>query len=229
MLRFEGLEKHYGGKTVFSGLAYQFEAGCHALQSPNGSGKSTLLGMLAGVVATDGGEVRISGASLQREPLQAKARLAYVPDACPIYPFMTGREFLALVASAKHCSLGPDTLERVTRLGLDPHLDIRVEQMSLGTQKKLMLSASSIGDPAVIIADEPSIAIDDTAREVLIEYFVTASRHRVVLFSTHDDSLAQACGARVVTMSDLAEHTKRFAGSLGQDITTSRPAAGSQR
>jgi ABC-2 type transport system ATP-binding protein len=208
MLRFEGLEKYYGDKTVFVGLGHCFEAGCHALQSPNGSGKSTLLGILTGVIPADRGEVWIAGMSLQRDPLGAKSRLAYVPDACPVYPFLTGREFLELVASTKKTRLSRATLDLVTRLGLTSHLDLRFEQMSLGTRKKMMLAASSIGEPAVLVADEPSIAVDDAARHVLIDYFKSVAASAVVLFSTHDDDFARACDARVVGMPELVDRPR---------------------
>lgn len=218
MLRFEAIEKHYGGRTVLAGLGQCFAAGCHALQSPNGSGKSTLLSILAGVAQADRGEVWIAGISLRQDPLRAKSRLAYVPDACPVYPFMSGRAFLELIAAAKAGELGAATLGLVERLGLKPHLESRFEQMSLGTRKKMMLAASSIGEPAVIVADEPTIALDDAARRVLVEYFKQAAQRSVVLFSTHDDDFAEACDARRISMSGLVDRT----GPLAEAI---RPAA----
>ena len=208
MLRFEMLEKRYGSKLIFSGLSHHFTVGCHALQAPNGSGKSTLLSILAGVVPPDQGQVLIAGASLYTEPMRAKAQLAYVPDASPVYPFLTGREFLELVATTKQSQRSTATRTLIMRFGLDAHLDIRFEHMSLGTKKKMVLAAASIGEPAVIIADEPGIAIDDGARQVLIEYFRQAAQRSVVLFSTHDSELAVACGAALIGMPDIAAPTR---------------------
>jgi len=227
MLRFEMLEKRYGSKLIFSRLSHHFSLGCHALQAANGRGKSTLLSILAGVVPADRGEVWIADASLRRQPLLAKSRLAYVPDVCPVYPFLSGREFLELVASAKQTRLSAASLELIERFELNPHLDSRIEQMSLGTKKKLMIAAASIGEPAVIIADEPGTAIDDAARQVLIEYFRHAAKHCVVLFSTHDNALAAACGAHLIGMPDDADPTRlQTAVTAMPDPTSLRAQAG---
>jgi len=223
MLRFEMLEKRYGSKLIFSGIGHHFAIGCHALQAPNGRGKSTLLSVLAGVVQADRGSVWIDDASLHNEPLRAKARLSYVPDICPVYPFLTGREFLELVTSAKQTQLSAATLALVKNFGLNPHLDMRFEQMSLGTKKKMMIAAASIGEPAVIIADEPGSAIDDAARQVLIEYFRQAASHSVVLFSTHDAALAAACDAPIVGMPSDTDLTRLQTGRA--PVTPAQPQA----
>jgi len=230
MLRFEMLEKRYGNKLIFSGLSHHFTVGCYALQAPNGRGKSTLLSTLAGVVPADQGNIWIADASLHTEPLHAKARMAYVPDACPVYPFLRGREFLELVASTKQTQLSAASLALITHFGLDPHLDSRFEQMSLGTKKKLMIAAASIGDPAVMIADEPGSAIDDAARQVLIDYFRQAAKHSVVLFSTHDDVLAAACDAQLIGMPSDADPTRlQTAGTLIAPAQPQSPRANADR
>ncbi|CAM2153034.1 Heme-transporting ATPase [Pararobbsia alpina] len=200
MLRFERLEKRYGSKTVLDGVGHVFGTGCHALRGPNGSGKSTLLKALAGVERIDGGEVWIGNHSLIDSPVDAKRRLSFVPDTCPVYPFMTGYALLEFVASAKKTSIEPNTLDFAAQLGLSNYLDSRIEQMSLGTQKKTMLVAASIGSPAVLIADEPSNGIDDTARKVIAAFFVETARSATVLFSTHDIAFAELCGATPIGM-----------------------------
>jgi len=207
MLRFENLTKQFGQHTVFAGLSHTFNAGCFALPGPNGSGKSTLMSVLAGVLAPDAGEIWIDTHSLRTAALAAKARLAYVPDECDAYPFMTGRAFLELVASTKHLALDADTLQLAERLRLGSHLDKRFEQMSLGTRKKIMLTATALGAPAVIIADEPSNGLDTHARNVLIEWFAQLGRSSTVLFTTHDPEFAAACGAALISFSTLHPQT----------------------
>lgn len=213
MLRFENLAKRYDNQPVFNGLNHAFGAGCVALQGANGSGKSTLMSMLAGVVQPDAGEIWIAGHSLRTDPLSAKACLAYVPDECPVYPFLSGRAFLELVASTKHTRVDAATLELVEHFRLQPHLEIRFEQMSLGTRKKMLLAAVLLGAPSVIIADEPSNGLDANAKRVLAALFQQLGKTAVVLFSTHDPEFAAACDARTIGFSALENPVALPAGS----------------
>jgi heme-transporting ATPase len=203
MLRFENLSKRFDERVIFQGLHHTFGAGCVALCDENGSGKSTLLAILAGAIDADEGEVWIDGQSLCTDPLKAKSALAYVPDDCMAYPFQSGRAFLELVASTKKTTVDTRTLDLADRFGLAPHLDKRFEQMSLGTRKKIFLTATMLGDPAVVIADEPGNGLDAAARAVLIDLFKNLAKDSVVFFSSHDLRLAQACEAKVTSFADL--------------------------
>jgi ABC-2 type transport system ATP-binding protein len=204
MLRFENLGKRFDNHIVFEGLQFASGAGSVALCDENGSGKSTLLGILAGALDADKGEVWLDGHSLRSAPLKAKAALAYVPDDCMANPFQTGRALLELVASAKGASVGAHTLDIAERFGLAPHMEKQFEQMSLGTRKKFFLAATTIGQPAVIIADEPVNGLDAPARAVLIDLFKTLAVNSAVFFSSHDMALVRACEARTVSFADLA-------------------------
>lgn len=203
MLRIHNLTKRYGDHVVFQGLTHTFAPGCMALCEEDSTGKSSLLGIVAGAVAPDGGEVWIDGHSLAHAPQQAKARLAYVPDNCLAFPTQTGRGLLQQVATEKHTSVDDAVLELAYRLGLEPHLDKRFEQMSTGTRRKVFLTAAALGDPAVVIADGPSNGLDAAARAVLAEVFRDWARDRVVLFASHDPDLVQACDASLLEVAAL--------------------------
>lgn len=207
MLRFDNLCKRYDTHTIFEGLHYEMGAGCVALDDEMGSGKSTLLGILAGTVEADAGEVWLGGHSLRSAPQRAKATLAYMPDDCLEYPQLTGRAFLEQVAADRHTTLDQRTLGLTDRFGLTPHLDKRFEQMSLGTRKKLYLSAAALGSPAVVIADEPTGGLDAAARAVLVDLFKMLGRDRAVFFSCYDTALARACGATLIRFADLRKTT----------------------
>ncbi len=196
MLRIDNLSKRYGDHRLFQELTHTFPPGCVALCEEDSTGKSSLLGIIAGVIAPDAGDVWIDGHSLIQTPLQAKARMAYVPDNCLAFPMQTGRGLLEQVASEKNTTLDDAVLDLAYKLGLEPHLDKRFEQMSTGTRRKVFLTAAALGEPAVVIADGPSNGLDAQARAVLAEQFKTWSRDRVVLFASHDPALVQACGAK---------------------------------
>ncbi|MGB7482117.1 MAG: ATP-binding cassette domain-containing protein [Castellaniella sp.] len=203
MLRIDNLGKRYGDHLVFQGLTQTFSPGCVALCEEDNTGKSTLLDIVAGVLAPDTGEVWIDGHSMTHAPAQAKARLAHVPDDCLVFPERTGREQLELIAAEKQAALDDTVLDLARRLGLEPHLDKRFEQMSTGTRRKVFLTAAALGDPAVIVADGPGNGLDKQALAVLAEQFKRWSRDRVVLFASHDAELVRACEAKVVEVAAL--------------------------
>lgn len=203
MLRFDNLSKRYGERIVFQGLQHAFGAGCVALCDENGSGKYTLFGLLAGTLQADTGEVWLGGHSLRSAPLEAKAALAYVPDDCLTYPTHTGRAFLELMAANQHATVSASTLELAERFGLAPHLEKRFEQMSLGSRKKFFLTAATLGESSVVIADEPDAGLDAAARAVLIDLFKTLGRDRTVLFSSYHTVLMRGCDAKTTSFADL--------------------------
>ena len=203
MLRIDNLGKRYDDLLVFQGLTRSFAPGCVALCEELSTGKSTLLGMVAGVIAPDEGGVWIDGHSMAETPLQAKARLAYVPDDCLAFPAQTGRGLLQQLAAEKNAALDEAVFDWADRLGLTPHLDKRFEQMSTGTRRKVYLTAAALGTPAVVVADGPGNGLDAPARAALAEQFKAWSRDRVVLFASHDPELVRACGAEVVELASL--------------------------
>ena len=211
MLRFEGLSKSYGWRSIFQGIHDDLAPGVYALQGANGSGKSTLLAILAGALAADAGEVWIDGISLHQHPLLARQRLSYAPDESPIYPFMTGRDLLDFVAMAKQTRVDAALLALATEFGLSPHLQTRFGAMSLGTQKKFMLCAAWIGNPSVMLLDEPSNGLDNLARRVLAQHIRERAARGVTLFASHDATFVEACGATVV-------HMDRFVGCAKQEL-----------
>ena len=204
MLQFENLDKSFGNKTVLHRAGASFRPGIHALRGPNGIGKSTLLRILAGIVAPDRGTIHIGAHSLTDSPLAAKACLSYVPDDCPVYPFMSGIEFLHFVAYAKRCKLGDEVMDIAHGFGLAPHLGTRFADMLLGTQKKTMLAAAWIGEPLVMLFDEPNNGLDVAAREVLVKLIKAARSHRTVLVSAHDEDFVAAAEAQVVHFDTLS-------------------------
>jgi ABC-type multidrug transport system ATPase subunit len=203
MIRIDNLSKRYGDHLIFQGLTHTFSPGCMALCEEDSTGKSSLLSILAGVMAPDAGDVWIEGHSLTHAPRQAKARLAYVPDNCLAFPSQTGRGLLEQVALEKNTTVDDTVLDLAYRLGLEPHLDKRFEQMSTGTRRKVFITAAGLGEPAAVIADGPSSGLDAQARVVLAEQFRAWSRDRVVLFASHDRELVQACAASAITVAAL--------------------------
>lgn len=202
LLRFENLAKRYGDHVIFDGLHYTAGAGCMAL-SDDIVGKSTLLNVLGGALKADAGNVWINGAQLPATPGNVAQVLAYIPDDCMLFPMLTGRAFLAQVASYRHTAVDEHTLAVAERFDLSPHLDKRFEQMSRGARKKMFLTAACLGAPSVIIADEPSGGLDAPGRSVLVDLFNTFAKDRLVFFASYDEALKSACDPHILTRADF--------------------------
>lgn len=201
MLRIENLTKRYDDHLVFERLNHSFEPGCVALCEEESTGKTSLLAIIAGAMAPSSGDVWVDGHSLKKAPREAKLRLAYIPDDCLQFPDMTGRALLERVASEKNVVVDNSVLELASRFELTEHLDKRFEQMSTGMRRKVYLTAATLGNPAVVVADGPSSGLDSASCAVLADVFKTWGRDRVVLFASHDAKLVQECGATPLNIS----------------------------
>lgn len=204
MLRCEGLCKSYGGRPVLREIGFKLPAGAWALQGPNGCGKSTLLRVLAGAEEPDAGNIRIAGVGMREAPLRARQRLSYAPDESPIYPFLTGPDLLDFVSMAKKRPLDAYVAGLIDGFGLRPFMGVRFSNLSLGSQKKLLLCAAWIGEPDVILLDEPSNGLDLASRGLLAELICQCSREKTVLFVSHDTDFVAAAEANVLAMEDLS-------------------------
>lgn len=200
LLAVSGLSMRFGARPLFDGLDFASGPGAVALVGPNGTGKSTLLTLLAGIVAPYAGTIQVAGHALAHAPRQAKARLAYVPDESVAYDFMSGAEFLALVDALRGTRTAPQAGALIAGLGLEAHVDQRFGAMSLGTRKKFMLVAGLMGDADVVLMDEPTNGIDAAAKAWLAGLVRLQAADRLLLFSTHDNELIEATGARLLRL-----------------------------
>jgi ABC-2 type transport system ATP-binding protein len=204
MLRCEGLRKSYNGRPVLREVGFQLSTGAWALQGPNGCGKSTLLRLLAGAEEPDAGDIRIAGIGMREAPLRARQRLSYAPDESPIYPFLTGSDLLDFVSMAKKRPLDAYVVGLIDEFGLRPFMGVRFSHLSLGSQKKLVLCAAWIGEPDVLLLDEPSNGLDLDSRDFLAELICRCSREKTILFASHDADFVAAAEANVLAMEDLS-------------------------
>lgn len=202
LLRLTGLTKAFGSRSILQNAHLQLTHGVKALTGANGVGKSTLICMLAGIEPADAGEIWIDGMSLTGSPVEARRRLAYVPDRPSLYPFLTGREFLSLVHRFKGV---PDTGESqalLERFGIADSLETSFSRMSLGMQRKFLIVAAFIGDARVVLMDEPSNGLDAASRQELAALSRKQSASRLFLYATHDRDFIDSCVEEVLLMQD---------------------------
>jgi ABC-2 type transport system ATP-binding protein len=224
-LEASGLVKSYGRHRALDGLDLSTPTGVTGLLGPNGAGKTTLLRILATVLPTDGGELRILG----RDPyaaddrLQIRRRLGYLPQDAGFHRAFTAFEAVDYVAVLKeHTSTRArhDEVRRVLDLvGLSDVAGKKVRALSGGMRRRLGLAQALLGRPELLVLDEPTVGLDPEQRMRFRDLVSEAGHGRTVVLSTHQtEDVAAVCSQVVVvdegralftgTPAELAAHAR---------------------
>jgi ABC-2 type transport system ATP-binding protein len=182
----QNISKQFKNKKVISDFSFEFTPGCYAVTGENGVGKSTLLSLLCGALELDSGTILVNGSNLKTQSSQAKACLAYVPDQSIIYPFMKGKEFFDYVANYRKPTTEDETQKLCEKFQISTYYNETFNKMSLGTQKKFFITASAIGNPGILILDEPTNGLDKNAKHELVDYILRNKNNKIMVISTHD-------------------------------------------
>jgi ABC-2 type transport system ATP-binding protein len=213
-----GVSKRYGSTHALSEVDLALERGVTGLLGPNGAGKTTLLRIVATSIAPDSGQVRL----LDRDPLgsqseltEVRRRLGYLPQELGLPGDMTVFGFVDYLAVLKEWN-DQDTRTREVRrvvelVGLGEVATKRVSKLSGGQRRRVALAQALLGDPRVLVLDEPTTGLDPTQRASLRRTLSTMATRAAVLLSTHQTEDVAALCERVVV---LAGGTVRFDGSV---------------
>jgi ABC-type multidrug transport system ATPase subunit len=184
VLEVDGLTKRYGQKTAVQDLSLTVQSGqIFGFLGPNGSGKTTTIGMIFGIIRPTHGDISVFGVS-NREAL-ARRRVGGTLEQPNLYPYLTGRDNLAVVAAIKGLSkkcIDPalaavDLLDSANRVA---------KSYSLGMKQRLALAAAMLGDPELLIFDEPTNGLDPEGMREIRQLLVSLSRSgRTIFVSTH--------------------------------------------
>jgi len=208
MLVIDHLDKHYKGTDKgVTDITIHVEPGdIYAFIGHNGAGKTTLLKAITGIHEYDSGEVTIDGINLKEDPREVKRRIAYIPDNPDIYEFLTGIQYLQLVADVFGVSAA-DRETRITdyaeRFEITGSLGDLVSSYSHGMKQKLVLISALLHNPKLLIMDEPFVGLDPKAAFVLKELMkeVTAAGG-AIFFSTHVLEVAEKLCNKVAIIKD---------------------------
>lgn len=171
--------------TVIDDFNATFYNGIYQIKGENGSGKSSLLKTFCGIYPIQSGEIYLHNINLQREPEKAKRLLYFVPDKPEVYTFITGIEFLKMLAQIKKSSLNNDLYMWLKNINLEPHLASTFSSMSLGTQRKFLISGMFIASPKVILLDEPFNGLDSDTTEKLKKKLLNLSKNCCIIITNH--------------------------------------------
>jgi ABC-2 type transport system ATP-binding protein len=200
------LSRSFNGYEALKPVQFTLNPGdLVAISGPNGAGKSTLLLCLSGMMQPTSGEVMVEGHDLYRDEVEARKRLAFVPDVPAFYPELTAWEHLYLIAMAHHSAENFE--ERAEALLREFQLwearDLFPHAYSRGMRLKLGLALALIRPLRVLVLDEPSSALDAESLDVLAEKLVGLRRSgAAVLLTTHDAHLPERLSADLWRMDN---------------------------
>ncbi|MDY5015141.1 MAG: ABC transporter ATP-binding protein [Eubacteriales bacterium] len=168
----------------------------------NGAGKSTTLNLLTGCLAPTAGRVTVGGVDLLDDPIAAKRRLGYAPEQPPLYPDMTLLEYLVFAAEAKRLPHAGEEAERVMEeTALTRRRGDLLRTLSKGNRQRAGIAQALLGDPPILILDEPSIGLDPEQITKLRALIASLGKDRTVLLSSHILSeITLLCG-RILLLS----------------------------
>lgn len=210
-----GLCRKFGGNWAVSELNLRVYAGeLYGFLGQNGAGKTTTLRLLAGLLRPTNGEARIAGLSHSTDSRALKMRLGFVPDTPPLYDYLTGRQYIALVASMWHIErkLRDERADRLLELlNMSDVADDLCKSYSHGMRKKAHIAAVLSTAPEVLLLDEPTTGLDPGSTRRLKDLLRDeVARGTTVLFSTHVLDTAEEICDRVGILAKgklLAEGT----------------------
>ncbi len=220
----EGLVKRFGNRTAVDGVDLRIPAGsAFGYLGPNGAGKTTLIRMLLGLTSITSGEARLLGHAIPAGRAEALARVGAIVEEPRFHHFLTGRENLSIAAAAREPEAHTRIKGTLARVGLGNRADERVKAYSLGMRQRLGIARCLLGDPELLILDEPMNGLDPAGMEEfrhLIRGFVDEGR-TVVISSHLLDEVEKTCDAiaivdrgRIVVQGSVEELTGEAASVI---------------
>ena len=218
MIKAENLVKRYGANYALNDVSFEIGEGeIVGLLGPNGAGKSTAMNILTGYLSSTSGSAYINGINILEEPIEAKKFIGFLPEQPPVYPDMTVLEYLNFVYELKACEL-----EREAHIGeilsvvkLTDVKDRLIKNLSKGYKQRVGIAQALIGDPKLIIFDEPTVGLDPKQILEVRNLIRTLGKRHTVILSTHILAEVQAVCERVI----IINKGKIIADARTEDIT----------
>jgi ABC-2 type transport system ATP-binding protein len=202
MIELDQLVKKFGDLTAVDHISLKIPRGeFFAILGPNAAGKTTMIKLLAGLMKPTSGCARVCGFDIQKQPLEARKRLAYVPDYPFLYDKLTAREFFRFIGQLFHLDaarIEKNAQELIVRFHLSEFADRALEGLSHGTRQRVAIASALLHDPEVFVIDEPMVGLDPQHARVVKDVLKERSlAGMTVLVSTHQLSIAEEMADRI--------------------------------
>lgn len=189
MIEVKDLVKSYGGHMAVDHLSFSVEQGrILGFLGPNGAGKSTTMNIMTGYISATEGDVSINGHDILEEPEEAKKAIGYLPELPPLYVDMTVDEYLKFVADIKGVKRGDREAAASRAKNLTKIMDVSgrlIKHLSKGYRQRVGLAQALIGDPKVLILDEPMVGLDPQQIIEMRDLIKNLSKNHAIILSSH--------------------------------------------
>ena len=202
-LAIQNVTKRYGKITALSGLTVTFTPGIYGILGANGAGKSTMMNLITDNVKRDGGSITFDGVDILKLGDKFRAQLGYMPQQQGVYEHMTAESFVTYIGRLKGLR-GRDLKREVNEvLELTNLANVRHKRVggfSGGMKQRVLLAQALLGDPKVLILDEPTAGLDPKERVRIRNFIKELARDRIVLLATHIVSDIESIADQVLLM-----------------------------
>ena len=189
MIEVKNLVKRYGNHAAVNDLSFTVETGhIYGFLGPNGAGKSTTMNMITGYIGPTEGSIMINGHDMLENPEEAKKCIGYLPEIPPLYPDLKVREYLSFVAELKKVSKKDRDIEVHKIMSKTKTLDVSerlIKHLSKGYKQRVGLAGAMMGNPDILILDEPTVGLDPSQIIEMRELIRELSKNHTVLLSSH--------------------------------------------
>ncbi len=185
-LSINNVSKSYKQNKALSDFTLTFTPGVYALLGPNGSGKSTLMNIITENLKADSGSITYNGRDIKKMGAEYLYLLGYMPQYPGIYPQFTAEEYLYYIAALKGVKdPAAQITEALREVELDDVRSMRTSTFSGGMKQRLALAQAVIGDPKILLLDEPTAGLDPKQRIAVRNYISKISLDKIVIIATH--------------------------------------------
>lgn len=206
MIKVKDLTKKYGSNTAVDNVSFEIEKGkIYGFLGPNGAGKSTTMNIITGCLAATKGSVEIDGHDIFDDPIAAKKLIGYLPELPPLYTDMTPREYLHFVCEAKGIkasAIGPEVARVIEKAALETVQNRLIRNLSKGYRQRVGIAMALLGDPEIIILDEPTVGLDPRQIIEIRELIKSLGEDHTVILSSHILSEIQEVCEHVIIITN---------------------------